>query len=65
MKSWTWVCPILSIAVVRISVYEEGGRTKLATIRPTARIGLFGAELKSVAEEVENTTVTIMAEAAR
>ena len=50
----------------RISVYEEGGRTKLATIRPTALIGLYGTpELKSVAEDVENTMVTIMAEAAR
>ena len=50
----------------RISVYEEGGHTKLATIRPTALIGLYGTpELKSVAEEVENTMVTIMAEAAR
>ena len=50
----------------RISVYEEGGRTKLATIRPTALIGLYGTpELKSVAEEVENTMVAIMAEAAR
>ena len=50
----------------RISVYEEGGRTKLATIRPTALIGLYGTpELKGVAEEVEETLVTIMAEAAR
>jgi uncharacterized protein (DUF302 family) len=50
----------------RISVYEEGGRTKLATIRPTALIGLYGTpELKGVAEEVEDTVVTIMAEAAR
>ena len=50
----------------RISVYEEGGTTKLATIRPTALIGLYGTpELKSVAEEVEDTLVTIMAEAAR
>ena len=50
----------------RISVYEEGGKTKLATIRPTALIGLFGTpELKSVAEEVEDTMVRIMAEAAQ
>ena len=50
----------------RISVYEEGGKTKLATIRPTALIGLYGTpELKSVAEEVEDTMVKIMAEAAR
>ncbi|MBI4246100.1 MAG: DUF302 domain-containing protein [Candidatus Rokubacteria bacterium] len=50
----------------RISVYEEGGRTKLATIRPTALIGLYGSpELKGVAAEVEETIVRIMAEAAR
>ena len=50
----------------RISVYEEGGKTKLATIRPTALIGLYGTpELKGVAEEVEDTMVRIMAEAAR
>lgn len=50
----------------RISVYEEGGKTKLATIRPTALIGLYrNPELKGVAEEVEDTMVRIMAEAAR
>jgi len=50
----------------RISVYEEGGKVKLATIRPTALIGLYGTvELRSVAEEVEDTMLTIMAEAAR
>jgi len=39
---------------------------RLATIRPTALIGLYGTpELKSVAEEVEDTMVRIMAEAAR
>jgi uncharacterized protein (DUF302 family) len=50
----------------RISVYEEGGKTKLATIRPTTLIELYrNPELKSVAEEVEDTMVRIMAEAAR
>lgn len=50
----------------RISVYEEGGKVKLATIRPTALIGLYGTvELRSVAEAVEDTMLTIMAEAAR
>ena len=50
----------------RISVYEEGGRTKLATIRPTALIGLYpNPELKGVAEEVEETLIQIMVEAAR
>jgi len=50
----------------RISVYEEGGKTKLATIRPTALIELYqNPELRGVAEEVEDTMVKIMAEAAR
>jgi uncharacterized protein (DUF302 family) len=50
----------------RISVYEEDGKTKLATIRPTALIGLFATpDLKSAAEEVEDTMIRIMAEAAR
>ena len=50
----------------RISVYEEGGRTKLATIRPTALIGLyFVPELTGVAQEVEHSLIAIMAEAAR
>lgn len=50
----------------RISAYEEGGRTKLATIRPTALIALYpNPELKGVAEEVESTLIAIMVEAAR
>ena len=50
----------------RISVYEEGGATKLATIRPTTLVDLYRTpELKSVAKEVEDTLVRIMAEAAR
>ena len=50
----------------RISVYEEGGTTKLATIRPTVLIDLYRSPaLKQVAQEVEDTMATIMAEAAR
>jgi uncharacterized protein (DUF302 family) len=50
----------------RISVYEEGGITKLATIKPTALIALYATpELKEVAEDVETTLERIMAEAAR
>jgi uncharacterized protein (DUF302 family) len=49
----------------RISVYEEGGITKLATIKPTAMIALYAKpELKGVAEDVETTLGRIMAEAA-
>jgi uncharacterized protein (DUF302 family) len=50
----------------RISVYEEGGRTRLATIKPTAMLSLYpNPELKHVAEEVEAVIEQIMAEAAR
>ena len=50
----------------RISVYEKGGKTILATIRPTALIDLYSSpELKGVAKEVEETLVKIMVEASR
>ena len=50
----------------RISVYEEGGTTKLATIKPTAMIALYrNPELKQVVEDVERALERIMAEAAR
>lgn len=43
----------------------ERGLTKLATIKPTALINLFGTPaLKEVAREVETTLKAIMAEAA-
>jgi uncharacterized protein (DUF302 family) len=49
----------------RISVYEEGGVTKLATIKPTAMIALYpNPELAQVAREVEQTLERIMADAA-
>ncbi len=49
----------------RISVYEEGGVTKLATIKATAMIDLYATPgLKDVAREVETTLEAIMAEAA-
>ena len=50
----------------RISVYEEGGVTKLATIKPTAMLDLYSTPgLKDVARDVEVTLEAIMAEAAR
>ena len=50
----------------RISVYEEQGVTKLATIKPSAMIELYATPgLKGVAQEVEATLQAIMAEAAR
>ena len=49
----------------RISIYEESGKTVLATLKPTALLAMFGApQLASVAQEVENTIVKIMKEAA-
>jgi len=45
----------------RISVYEEFGITKLATIKPTALIALYATpDLKAVAEDVEATLERIM-----
>lgn len=47
----------------RISVYEEGGRTVLATIKPTALLTMFGvAGAAGAAQEVEDTIVRIMDE---
>ena len=49
----------------RISIYEEGGKTVLATLKPTTLLALFEMpQLKSVAQEVEDTIVKIMKEAA-
>jgi uncharacterized protein (DUF302 family) len=49
----------------RISIYEEGGKTVLATLKPTTLLAMFNApQLEGVAQEVENTIVKIMKEAA-
>jgi uncharacterized protein (DUF302 family) len=49
----------------RISIYEEGGKTILATLKPTTLLAMFNApQREGVAQEVENTIVTIMKEAA-
>jgi uncharacterized protein (DUF302 family) len=49
----------------RISVYEEDGRTKIATMLPTAMLAMFpeSAELKPVAEDVERSILQIIREA--
>jgi uncharacterized protein (DUF302 family) len=48
----------------RISIYEEGGKTMLATLKPTTLLAMFNTpQLKGVAQEVENTIVKIMNEA--
>ena len=50
----------------RISIYAEGGKTILATLKPTALLAMFKApQLEGVAREVEATIVKIMKEAAR
>jgi uncharacterized protein (DUF302 family) len=49
----------------RISIYEEGGKTMLATLKPTTLLAMFNTpQLKGVAQEVEDTLVKIMREAA-
>jgi uncharacterized protein (DUF302 family) len=49
----------------RISIYEEAGKTTLATLKPTTLLAMFHTpQLKGVAQEVEDTIVKIMKEAA-
>src|SRR5579859_4548727 len=49
----------------RISIYEEGGKTILATLKPTTLLAMFNApQLEGVAQEVEDKIVKIMKEAA-
>ena len=49
----------------RISIYEEGGKAMLATLKPTTLLAMFNTpQLESVAQEVEDTIVKIMKEAA-
>ena len=49
----------------RISVYQENGKTVLATLKPTTLLAMFDVpSLQRVAQEVEDTLVKIMKEAA-
>ena len=49
----------------RISIYEQGGKTILATLKPTVLLAMFNTpQLGEVAQEVENTILKIMKEAA-
>jgi uncharacterized protein (DUF302 family) len=49
----------------RISIYEEDGKTVLATLKPTTLLALFNTpQLEGVAQEVEDTLVKIMKDAA-
>ncbi len=48
----------------RISIYEENGKTILATLKPTNLLAIFNVpQLEKVAQEVEATIVKIMKEA--
>ena len=50
----------------RISIYEEGGKTILATLKPTILLAMFHTpQLEGVAREVEDTLVKTMSEAAK
>lgn len=45
----------------RISIYEDAGKTVLATLKPTTLQALFDTpQLEGVAQEVEDTIVKIM-----
>jgi uncharacterized protein (DUF302 family) len=49
----------------RVSVYQEGNKVKIATIKPTGMLASYEApELGSVAQEVEDTIAAIMREVA-
>lgn len=48
----------------RISIYQEGGQTVLATLKPTTLLALFNVpQLAPVAQEVEDTIIKIMHDA--
>src|ERR1039457_3799848 len=45
----------------RISLYEEGGKAILATLKPTTLLAMFNTpQLEGVAQEVEDTIVKII-----
>jgi uncharacterized protein (DUF302 family) len=49
----------------RISLYEEGGKTILASLKPTALLAMFNVpQLEGVAQDVEDSIIKIMNEAA-
>jgi uncharacterized protein (DUF302 family) len=50
----------------RISVFKEGDKTKLSTIKPTAMLSMYpNPELKKISEEVEKVILDAMDEAAQ
>ena len=49
----------------RISIFEEGGKTVLATLKPTTMLAMFNTpQWEGVAQEVEDTIIKIMKAAA-
>lgn len=49
----------------RLSVYQEGDKVKIATIKPTEMLAAYGApELEPVARELEQAITSIMREVA-
>jgi uncharacterized protein (DUF302 family) len=49
----------------RISMYEKGGKTILATVKPSALLAMFDTpELETVAQDIEATIIEIMKDAA-
>jgi uncharacterized protein (DUF302 family) len=52
---------ISSALPCRISVYEEAGKVKITTLRPTVLLNMFGnPELALVAKDVEDTLLRII-----
>jgi uncharacterized protein (DUF302 family) len=56
---------ISTVLPCRISLYEKRGKTILASLKLTALLTLFGVpQLEGVAEDVEETIIKIMKDAA-
>lgn len=52
---------ISTVLPCRIAIFQEGGKAKIAAIKPTALLGLFpNPELKPAAKEVEEIIARIM-----
>ncbi|MFA5504275.1 MAG: DUF302 domain-containing protein [Vulcanimicrobiota bacterium] len=48
----------------RISIYDDGGRTVMASLKPTMLLGMFKTlQLDGVAQQVEDSLVKIMEQA--
>src|SRR6185369_10352710 len=56
---------VSTVLPCRISIYEENGRTVVATLKPTRLLALFNTpQLKELAQEIEETMLKIMKAAA-